>query len=154
MVDDTAQTRGSTRRRGPSPSTSGGRELWLQAKPAELSLARAFAYHTAAALGFGDAERFALSLAVSEAVANAIEHGARSNGAGVQLTAAEERDALVFYVRDFGSIEGGGHAGGDDLAERGRGLAVMRGMVDEVDLQSGPAGTVVRLAKRRPGPHG
>ncbi len=38
----------------------------------------------------------------------------------------------------------------DATSERGRGLALMASLVDEVELHIGPGGTTVRLHKHRP----
>ena len=126
------------------------RELWLAAEPAELSRARAFANDAAEEFGFPADERFALSLAVNEAVANAIEHGSASESERVRLSAGEVDGALGFQVEDLGSFCPRGPTG-ETLPDRGRGLDLIAHLVDEVSVRAGPEGTVIRLLKRRTG---
>ncbi len=84
---------------------------------------------------------------MSEAVTNAIQHGSSSRDDKVWIEAMDENGALAFYVRDTGRfvprVRRGGH-----LSESGRGLEFMRRLMDEVDLQPGNDGTLVRFAKR------
>ena len=123
-------------------------ELWLSADPAELARARQFVDEAAASFGFAEDERFALTFAVNEAVSNAIEHGSSSGVGRVRLSHAVEDDALAYYVEDSGAFAP--QAPTDEaLPDRGRGLAFMANMVDELDLRPSAEGTMVRLAKRR-----
>jgi serine/threonine-protein kinase RsbW len=80
-------------------------------------------------------------LAVSEAATNAVEHAYGCDGAGIVTVMARlVDDRLVITVRD----EGSWREGGSD-ADRGRGLAIMRAIVDEVTIERDDAGTVVRM---------
>ena len=54
---------------------------------------------------------------------------------------------LVFEVEDHGTFVPRAPAV-DPFPERGRGLAFMAAVVDEVDVRRGAGGTVVRLCKR------
>jgi len=78
-------------------------------------------------------------LAAGEALGNAIEHAYRGGQGIVRLTATVVRDRLVVEVRDKGRwrLEGD--------AERGRGLGIMRALVDRVAIESSREGTCVRL---------
>jgi anti-sigma regulatory factor (Ser/Thr protein kinase) len=122
-------------------------ELWLTADPAELVTARRFA--EAAARDFGlDADAcFRFTLAVNEAVANAIEHGAPSAEGHVLLRISTRGDSLSFEVRDWGRFSVRWRHP-EELPERGRGLALMASLVDEVDLKPSDDSTVVRLLMR------
>jgi anti-sigma regulatory factor (Ser/Thr protein kinase) len=113
-------------------------ELWLPADPAELVTARRFA--EAAARDF--------ILAVNEAVANAIEHGAPSAEGNVRLLISTRGDSLSFEVRDWGRFAVKWPHPEEQLPERGRGLALMASLVDEVDLKPAEDSTVVRLLMR------
>jgi anti-sigma regulatory factor (Ser/Thr protein kinase) len=124
------------------------RELWVSAEPAELAETRRVADEAAAGYGLGADDRFAFTFAVNEAVSNAIEHGAPSPDGTIQLRFAEERDALVFCVRDYGRFTAKPAMRGEHDS-RGRGLAFMAALVDRVDLCRGSTGTLVRLSKRR-----
>jgi anti-sigma regulatory factor (Ser/Thr protein kinase) len=119
-------------------------ELWLRADAVELRTARRFAEAAAKDFGLDADARFRFTLAVNEAVANAIEHGAPSADGRVQLRISSQRESLTFEVRDWGSFSVGRPAAGN-LQERGRGLAMMATLVDEVDLKPSDDSTVVRL---------
>jgi anti-sigma regulatory factor (Ser/Thr protein kinase) len=119
-------------------------ELWLRADPVELRTARRFAESAADHFGLGDDARFRFTLAVNEAVANAIEHGEPSIDGRVQLKIYAHGDSLAFEVRDWGRF-GVSWPEQGSLQERGRGLAMMASLVDEVDLKPSEGSTVVRL---------
>jgi anti-sigma regulatory factor (Ser/Thr protein kinase) len=119
-------------------------ELWLRADPVELRTARRFAEAAADDAGLDSDARFRFTLAVNEAVANAIEHGSPSPDGRVQLRISGHAGSLTFEVRDWGSFSVGRPTAGQ-LQERGRGLAMMATLVDEVDLKPSEDSTVVRL---------
>jgi anti-sigma regulatory factor (Ser/Thr protein kinase) len=124
------------------------RELDLRADPSELRTARRFAEVAAASFGLEDQERFDFTFAVNEAVSNAIEHGRCSPEGTIRMRVAEEAETLVFCVEDYGTFAPKATAV-DTFPERGRGLAFMAAVVDEVDVRRGATGTLVRLCKRR-----
>ncbi len=86
-------------------------------------------------------------MAVNEAVANALEHGAPCRGGLIHLGAEIEAQKLSFYVRDCGEFALLADPHPDGIAERGRGLALMTLLMDEVQLQT-DGQTEVRLSKR------
>ncbi|MGC9671187.1 SpoIIE family protein phosphatase [Planosporangium sp. 12N6] len=91
----------------------------------------------------GDDEREALLLVCSEAVANAIEHGYRGDRHGVVSVRAElTGGVLELTVRDRGSWRVP-----DPRTDRGRGLSLMRSLMDRVLVEHG-AGTVVTMRRR------
>jgi serine/threonine-protein kinase RsbW len=111
--------------------------------------ARQFVDDAAAARGFEASARFDIQLAASEAVSNAIVHGGRSSGRRIRLSAVEENGMLTFSVADNGTFVARVDAD-DSLSERGRGLACMARVMDEVCIASGEHGTLVRFSKRLP----
>lgn len=123
-------------------------ELVLRAEPSQLATARRFVEGAAAGFGFDERGRHELAFAVNEAVSNAIEHGRPSPEGTIRLTVADEDGALIFSVEDHGTFVPKASML-EALPERGRGLAFMAAVVDEVDVCRGSAGTVVRLSKRR-----
>jgi anti-sigma regulatory factor (Ser/Thr protein kinase) len=123
------------------------REHEICADLACVKQARDFADQVALDFGFDSGVRYQLKLAMSEAVTNAIQHGSSSREDKVHIEAADENGALVFYVRDSGRFVPRVRRGGD-LPESGRGLEFMRRLMDEVDLQPGSDGTLVRFSKR------
>jgi len=83
-------------------------------------------------------------LAVSEAAANAVEHGHGSDGLGVVSVMARMDDGRVaLSVRDRGGWREPG-----DPGERGRGLPIIEAIVDEVSIEQTEGGTVVRMQSR------
>lgn len=108
---------------------------------------RAFADAAALECGFDEDDRYRVKTALNEAAANAIEHGSRSAGEAVYVTARVEGGALVFYVRDTGRFRPPVERG-EEIAERGRGLDFIARLMDEVDVRPGGAGTEVRMGKR------
>jgi anti-sigma regulatory factor (Ser/Thr protein kinase) len=123
------------------------REVWLQADSSQLGAARSFADDAAGQFGLGEEERYEFTFAVNEAVSNAIEHGAPSAEGKIRLYTAIEDGALALYVWDWGCFSAQATVP-QALPERGRGLAFMAAMVDEVDLRREGEATVVRVAKR------
>ena len=122
------------------------RELRISADTAKLGLARDWAGSVADEFGLDDDGRFAVKLAVSEAVSNAILHGSGSPEDPVELEAREEPDRLVFEVKDTArrpKIRFERPAGG------GRGLGMVALMTDEMQLTCDDAGSVLRFVKRR-----
>jgi anti-sigma regulatory factor (Ser/Thr protein kinase) len=124
------------------------REHSITADLKRLKEARDFADRAAADFGLDGHARYAVRLAMSEAVTNAIRHGSSSSGDPVHILALREGDALVFEVRDTGRFVPRVPRRGE-MPERGRGLDFLRRLMDEVDLRPGSAGTLLRFAKRR-----
>lgn len=102
----------------------------------------------------------AIELAVSEASSNAVQHADRGDHYEVHLTidprgcairVADEGCGFAVDRQPAGSDRAGAPADTVDLtadAERGRGLTIMRALVDRVDVDSAPdRGTVVHLVK-------
>lgn len=87
-----------------------------------------------------------IEVAVSEACGNALKH----SGAGVEYTvhvALDDRHCVI-TVADAGRGFDGRSSKSDPSAEMGRGVELMRALVDRVEFRSGPnAGTIVRLEK-------
>ena len=135
------------RARGASPGGFRPREATIPADSAQIGRARAFADIAANAYGFDHDSRYAFRMAISEVVANAIEHGSSSPDDVVRLRAVEEDGTLAFYVTDVGSFRPPEQLS-DDLRERGRGIEMIRWLMDELDVRPGYEGTVIRFAKR------
>ena len=87
-----------------------------------------------------------LEVALSEACTNALKH----SGAGTEYTVnvALDHQHCAITVTDAGAGFDGQSAQAEPSAEEGRGVELMRALVDRVNFQSSPdAGTVVRLEK-------
>ncbi|BBX42954.1 SpoIIE family protein phosphatase [Mycobacterium simiae] len=84
--------------------------------------------------------------ATGEAVANAIEHGYRDHSEGtVSLRATAVVDALQVTVIDSGTWKQPHTVPG---INRGRGISLMRGLVEDLMIHSSEAGTTVHLYAR------
>lgn len=122
------------------------RELQIQADTARLSEAREWAGGVAQEFGLDKEGCFAVRLAMSEAVSNAILHGSASPEDPVAVEVHEECDGLVFEIRDTArrpKMRFERPAGG------GRGLGMVALMTDEMQLTCDDAGSVLRFVKRR-----
>jgi serine phosphatase RsbU (regulator of sigma subunit)/anti-sigma regulatory factor (Ser/Thr protein kinase) len=118
-------------------------ELTLEADPAVLGGLRRTLGRWLASQGVEQEDLFAMTLAASEAASNAIEHayGAREASFGVRC---EGDDAEVrIIVSDSGQWRESRPFG------RGRGLGIMRALVDSAEVERGEQGTKVTLRKRR-----
>jgi anti-sigma regulatory factor (Ser/Thr protein kinase) len=124
------------------------REVWLAADPTELSETRRLADAAAASYGLDETGRFEFAFAVNEAVSNAIEHGSPSPAGTIHLSFAEKDDSLVFRVQDYGEFTPQAKVL-DPPSNRGRGIALMASMVEELGLRRCSPGTLVRLIKSR-----
>ncbi len=101
--------------------------------------------------GVGTDDIVAVELAVSEASSNAVQHAGRGDQFEVNIAISPVGCAVRISDNGFGFDATGASPGVVDLtkdAETGRGLAIMRALVDHVRVESGlDGGTVVYLAK-------
>jgi serine/threonine-protein kinase RsbW len=96
--------------------------------------------------GVDEETRQAVLLACSEAVANAIEHGYRGDTSGIVVVSATmSSDAVEVRVSDQGSWR----PATTDVA-RGRGLQLIRQVMDQVVIEKG-AGTTVTMRRLQQG---
>jgi serine/threonine-protein kinase RsbW len=93
--------------------------------------------------GVGDEIERAVVLAVSEAAANAVEHGYGCDGTGIVTVMARlVDDRLEVTVRD----EGIWREERRDT-DRGRGLMIMRAIVDDFSIAQENGATVLRMSQ-------
>jgi len=104
----------------------------------------------AAAFGLSQSDRFQFVFAVNEAVTNAIRHGSPDEAGTIGLRATAVGDRLTLTVCDCGRFVTPVNAG--RMADHGRGMEMMATLVDDFEVVSEPAGTIVRLGKRRQAP--
>ena len=124
------------------------RVLRLVATPASVREARQAAEEAAIACGLEDQDTYDFKLAATEAVANAIEHGKPCVDGCIGMRVHEDRPGyLTLCVADCGSFVPP-LVQATDLPERGRGIAVISVLMDEVELVPGDDGTVMRMRKR------
>ncbi|MEV0245821.1 ATP-binding protein [Nocardia sp. NPDC050712] len=118
-------------------------DLTFPADPARLSDAREALRQWLTDCGLDARRAYDILLATDEACANAIEHGCRDRDDGiVRLRAAVEDGALRILVSDNGRWDPPA-AQQDDY--RGRGLQLMRSLMDQLDVRTGTEGTTVEL---------
>ncbi len=115
--------------------------------PPDLAILAELRQEFAAWLGkldvISDQDALDLVLAAHEAAANAIEHSRESFGPG-QLNAWLVDGELTVEVRDSGTWE----ADAPPADERGRGLALIESLVQEIQVKKNPRGTTLRLVHR------
>jgi GAF domain-containing protein/anti-sigma regulatory factor (Ser/Thr protein kinase) len=93
--------------------------------------------------GVSEDQRFDVTLACSEAAANAIEHAYGPRNASFTVDGRLSPDDVVVTVSDGGSWRA------ESGRERGRGLTLMHTLVDDVIVDTTTAGTTITLSARR-----
>jgi anti-sigma regulatory factor (Ser/Thr protein kinase) len=137
-----------------APSTAkqdgfGRQEMTITADLTRLAEVRRFADRACRVYGFPPDVCHQVKLAMSEAVANAIEHGSTTPNDPIRVQVVNEGDALAFYVSDGGTFIDPSMVYDHDLMdERGRGLGFIELLMDDVTINPSPEGTVIRFAKR------
>ena len=114
----------------------------------------------AAEAGFNEDDVMSISMAVREAAVNAVLHG-NAYDPSKKVTLAFEHNGknLTILVRDQGkgvNVETipDPLAPENLLKQSGRGIFLMRSLMDEVLISASAAGTEVKLIKHLPGPAG
>ena len=96
-------------------------------------------------VGFEEGAGAEIVLAVSEACNNAVEHAYNGHGpGGVSLSAALVGDVLHLEIADRGHW-----VVNEPSDERGRGIHLMNGLMDKVEIEAGAQGTRILLERRR-----
>ena len=117
-------------------------ELDLEAKPIVLTALRRAISRWLAAQGASELERFDMTLAVSEAAANAVEHAYGPGDARFTIECVSREGEVTVTVRDQGAWRE------SQSTRRGRGLTLMDELADSVAIDRGDGGTTVVLSKR------
>ncbi|MEA2156506.1 MAG: hypothetical protein QOE11_2646 [Solirubrobacteraceae bacterium] len=84
-----------------------------------------------------------ITMACNEACENVVEHAYGHGEDPFQVTFERDGSEICIVIRDRGTWQATEREHG-----RGRGLELMRKLMDDVDVQRGPSGTTVRLRKR------
>ena len=129
-------------------------ELRMAARAENVALARLALSGVAAVARLAPDDVADLKLAVSEACTNAVLHAypdEREDG-GIVVLYTVSRDAVTVVVADTGvgfDPEDVTMSPARHESESQMGLAIARAVTDELEIDSGPAGTRVIFSKRR-----
>jgi serine/threonine-protein kinase RsbW len=121
-------------------------ELWLPAEPRSAARARSAVRELAQGSGLQEPELYDLTLATSEAVANAVEHGSPCGRRGVRMRVSVRPQAVTVEVCDCGGFRASERAGNP---ERGRGLPIIGAVCDQFEVVPRAGRTIVRFGKQR-----
>jgi len=126
-------------------------ELKISSDPRWLRMVRAMMQEISRQAGFNDMERSEIILAVDEALSNVIKHSYKGDPQGVVwLTCAADNGCLEVVLRDRGEpidpqrLEA---PPPDEVRIGGRGLFLMRSIMDEVLFEREGETNLVRLRK-------
>jgi CHASE3 domain sensor protein/anti-sigma regulatory factor (Ser/Thr protein kinase) len=120
----------------------GGLDFELPAERDSVRVARRALVGWLDEIGASESERYELSVAVSDACANAIEHAYGPEDAMFAVRAKLSEDEVVIEVSDSGSWRA------QRGTNRGRGLLLMDAYTDSLEIDRGAAGTTVRMRRR------
>ena len=117
-------------------------ELQFPAKADRLAEVRHRTQEWLAQCPLSEVQAYDVLLAVGEAGANAIEHGHRGDGGAIRLCVEYAVEGLHITVADHGRWKSP-DPGPDQI--RGRGMAIIRALVPEVEVVVSASGTTVRM---------
>jgi serine phosphatase RsbU (regulator of sigma subunit)/anti-sigma regulatory factor (Ser/Thr protein kinase) len=114
----------------------------LPAEPKELARLRSTLGRWLEVAGADSEERRAIELACHEACSNAIEHGYRFGEAALEVDAVLSDGEVAITIRDQGAWRE------PRETNRGRGLRLIEGLMDGVEVTPDPSGTTVAMRRR------
>jgi PAS domain S-box-containing protein len=120
-------------------------ELDVSTDPVSLRYVRRTLGRWLMQTGAGAEDAWDIELAVTEAIANAIEHAYRFGDATVKLRATRGDAGVTVTISDAGGWRE------SNLEDRGKGMELMKGLMDEVNVMGGPEGTRIELRRRLDG---
>jgi anti-sigma regulatory factor (Ser/Thr protein kinase) len=126
----------------PRPVAARTVRFTLPAEPESLAGLRRRLGRFLHAAGADDAETYEITLTICEAAGNAIEHAYGPGDATFEVEASLDADQVVATISDRGNWRErrGTH--------RGRGLNIIQGLMDDVEVSTEGDGTVVRMKRR------
>jgi len=127
--------------------------LTIRSNVNELNKVAEFTEKFGGELGLSEDEIDDISIAVTEAVNNAITHGNKNNESkSIEISYKNEKEKIIVYVKD----NGGGfeidkisdpRMNENLLKDSGRGILIMKSLMDDVVVKSDNHGTEVQLVK-------
>jgi serine/threonine-protein kinase RsbW len=123
--------------------------LRIPAKPEYITLCRLALTGISRLRPLGEETLADLKLALTEACSNSVRHAYGAGDGSVDIRYELHPDRLVIEVIDDGAGFDPGQSPedglGDELAEGGLGIAIIRSIADEVEITGGPDGRGSRL---------
>ena len=116
-------------------------QLTLPAEPKTLVAARSIVGRWLTAAGADEQTVRDLQTACHEACANVIEHAYRFREATFEIEGDAANGQIELTIRDSGGWRGAGNP------DRGRGFAMMKSLVDDVEVERTESGTAVTLRR-------
>lgn len=119
---------------------------------------------TAYNFGFDDREAYHIEIVIDEICNNAIEYGSKKRNGKIKLECKFTKNEMEFILKDYGGKEFNVDdalsknfnllkdevtKGEMDTPRRGRGLIIVKKLVDRLDIKTGKNGTQVRFIKRK-----
>ena len=131
------------------------RELVLPNEPARIAEVRRFVAAYLADVRAPVDMSSEILLAVGEAAGNACRHGQRQGGISeIRIRCTTDRHSVSITVADdgvgFDLREVNARKLPDRFASGGRGLFLMRELMDEIEIDTSPTGTIVKLTRAAP----
>lgn len=129
-------------------------ELTLPSDRSALQRVEQFLTSIPAIAALGEMQRFNLIVATLEAVTNAIVHGKSAQSLPVELRVVVDDEAITICVRDYGTgfdpeAVPDPRRAENLLRESGRGVFLMRSLMDEVQFLRQSPGMEVVMRMRR-----
>jgi serine/threonine-protein kinase RsbW len=130
--------------------TDGSRtvRLTIPAKPEYITLSRLALSGLSRVRALPEETLADLKLALTEACSNSVRHAYDDGEGHVDIRFELHDDRLVVEVADDGTgfePEGAVRSGEEELTEGGLGIAIIRSIADEVEIEGGPEGRGSRL---------
>jgi EAL domain-containing protein (putative c-di-GMP-specific phosphodiesterase class I)/anti-sigma regulatory factor (Ser/Thr protein kinase) len=129
-----------------APWAPSRREIAVSPGEPGLDRARRLIDEAAQELGYDEAAIWDMKTAATEALMNAVEHGPPSDDGLVRMRIVRRRGELRLEVWGGGEGDGPPSPAG---TQRGRGIAIMTALMDEVEIKRDAEDATISLAKRR-----
>jgi serine/threonine-protein kinase RsbW len=124
-------------------------EAWLPAAPESATRARAFVRDFGDRLGLDGPTTWELTLATTEAIANAIEHGKPCDPRGIHLLLETRDGRVAVEVCDCGGCFPAKRSTATKKlgGEGGRGIPIIEAIMDHLEIVPDTGRTYVRFGK-------